>query len=149
MGKVARSQEKAEQIWKDYENGRAYQSLLGLDRIIPLCVDFYEGRQWGKIKKGTENFPRPVVNFIKMIVDNKRANLMSSPLRLVYKSDKPTKLTEKFNHFAEFWQKEAQIKYLDSEAIKAGCIKGTFIYHYYWEAGSRRSGRRCRCSRWP
>ena len=67
MGKVARSQEKAEQIWKDYENGRAYQSLLGLDRIIPLCVDFYEGRQWGKIKKGTENFPRPVVNFIKII----------------------------------------------------------------------------------
>lgn len=133
MGKITRSQEKAEQIWKEYENGRAYQSSLGLDRVVPLCVDFYEGRQWGKIKKGTENFPRPVVNFIKMIVDNKRANLMSSPLRLVYKSDKPTDLTEKFNHFAEFWQKEAQIKYLDSEAIKAGCIKGTFIYHYYWD----------------
>ena len=133
MGKITRSQEKAEQIWKDYENGRAYQTLLGLDRIIPLCVDFYEGRQWGKIKKGTENFPRPVVNFIKMIVDNKRANLMSSPLRIVYKSDKPTDLTEKFNHFAEFWQKEAQIKYLDSEAIKSGIIKGTYIYHYYWD----------------
>ncbi len=133
MGKITRSQEKAEQIWKDYENGRAYQSLLGLDRVVPLCVDFYEGRQWGKIKKGTENYPRPVVNFIKMIVDNKRANLMSSPLRIVYKSDKPTDLTDKFNHFAEFWQKEAQIKYLDSEAIKAGIIKGTYIYHYYWD----------------
>ena len=51
MGKITRSQEKAEQIWKEYENGRAYQSSLGLDRVVPLCVDFYEGRQWGKIKK--------------------------------------------------------------------------------------------------
>lgn len=133
MSKITCSQEKAESIWKDYENGRAYQSLLGLDRVVPLCVDFYEGRQWGKIKEGTENFPRPVVNFIKMIVDNKRANLMSSPLRIVYKSDNASDLTEKFNHFAEFWQKEAQIKYLDSEAIKAGIIKGTYIYHYYWD----------------
>lgn len=133
MGKTTRSQEQAASIWKEYENGRAYQASLGLDRIIPLCVDFYEGRQWGKIKKGTENFPRPVVNFIKMIVDNKRANLMSSPLRILYKSDKPTEMTEKFNHFAEFWQKEAQMKYLDTEAIKAGIIKGTYIYHYYWD----------------
>ncbi len=133
MGKISRSQERAESIWKEYENGRAYQSLLGLDRVIPLCVDFYEGRQWGTIKKGTENFPRPIVNFVKMIVDNKRANLMSSPLRIVYKSDNPTDMTEKFNHFAEYWQKEAQIKYLDSEAIKQGIIKGTYVYHYYWD----------------
>lgn len=131
--KVARSLEEAEKIWKEYENGRAYQSMLGLDRVIPLSVDFYEGRQWGSIKKGTENFPRPVVNFVKMIVDNKRANLMSSPLRIVYKSDKPTELTEKFNHFAEYWQKEAQIKYLDAEAVKQGIIKGTYVYHYYWD----------------
>lgn len=133
MVKTTHSQEQAEKIWKEYENGRAYQATLGIDRVVPLCVDFYEGRQWGDVKEGTENFPRPVVNFIKMIVDNKRANLMSSPLRILYKSDKPTDLTEKFNHFAEFWQKEAQMKYLDSEAIKAGIIKGTYIYHYYWD----------------
>lgn len=130
---MAHTQEMAEKIWKEYENGRAYQSLLGLDRVIPLCVDFYEGRQWGEVKKGTENFPRPMVNFISMICNNKRANLMSSPLRIVYKSDNPTDMTEKFNHFAEYWQKEAQIKYLDSEAIKQGIIKGTYIYHYYWD----------------
>ncbi len=131
--KTTKMQEMAEKIWKEYENGRAYQAMLGLDRIIPLCVDFYEGRQWGKIKKGTENFPRPVVNFIKMIVDNKRANLMSSPLKIIYKSDTPNEMTEKFNHFAEYWQKEAQIKYLDAEAVKQGIIKGTYIYHYYWD----------------
>ena len=125
--------EQASQIWKDYENGRAYQSMLGLDKVIPLCVDFYEGKQWGKIKPGTENYPRPVVNFIKMIVDNKRANLMSSPLRIVYKSSNPNNGTDNFNNFAEFWQKEAQIKYIDSEAIKAGIIKGTYVYHYYWD----------------
>lgn len=133
MGKTTQSQEHASQIWKDYENGRAYQAMLGLDRVIPLCVDFYEGRQWGKIKPLTENYPRPVVNFIKMIVDNKRANLMSSPLRILYKSDKPNSATDKFNNFAEYWQKEAQMKYIDTEAIKAGIIKGTFIYHYYWD----------------
>ena len=127
------SVEQAEKIWKEYENGRAYQSMLGLDAIVPLCVDFYEGRQWGKIKKGTEQFPRPMVNFIKMIVDNKRANLLSSPFKIVYKSDNPTELTERFNHFAEYWQKEAGIKYLDSEAIKQGIIKGTYAYHYYWD----------------
>lgn len=133
MGKTMQAQEQAAQIWKDYENGRAYQATLGLDRIIPLCVDFYEGRQWGQIKKGTENYPRPVVNFIKMIVDNKRANLMSSPLKILYKSDNPNTATDKFNNFAEYWQKEAQMTYIDTEAIKAGIIKGTYVYHYYWD----------------
>ena len=125
--------EKAEKIWKDYQNGRAYQSLLGLDKVIPLSVDFYEGRQWGKVKEGTENFPRPMENFIKMIVDNKRANLLSSPYRIIYKSDNPTALTDRFNNFADFWQKDARIKYIDSEAVKQGIIKGTAIYHYYWD----------------
>lgn len=124
----------ATEIWEQYQKGRAYQSTLGLDVVIPLCVDFYEGRQWGKVKKGTENFPRPMVNFVKMIVDNKRANLMSSPLRIVYKSDNKEIDTEKFNHFAEYWQKEARIKSLDSNAIKDGIIKGTYIYHYYWDS---------------
>ena len=125
--------EQAEKIWKEYENGKAYQSLIGLEKLVPLCVDFYEGKQWGSAKKGTENFPRPVVNFIRMIADNKRANLMSRPLRIVYKSANPTPLTDRFNHFAEFWQKEAGMKYVDSEAIKNGTIKGTYIYHYYWD----------------
>lgn len=134
MSKITRSQETAEAIWKEYEHGRSYQATLGLDRLIPLCVDFYEGRQWGKVEKGTENFPRPMVNFVKMIVDNKRANLMSSPLKILYKSDNPTAETDKFNNFAEYWQKEAQIKYIDSEAIKQGIIKGTYVYHYYWDS---------------
>lgn len=125
--------EKAEKIWQDYQNGRAYQATLGLDKVIPLAVDFYEGRQWGKVKEGTENYPRPMVNFIKMIVDNKRANLLSSPYRIIFKSDNPTPLTDKFNNFAEFWQKDARIKYIDSEAVKQGIIKGTYIYHYYWD----------------
>ncbi len=124
----------AAEIWEQYEKGRAYQSTLGLDVVVPLCVDFYEGRQWGKVKKGTENFPRPMVNFIKMIVDNKRANLMSSPLRIIYKTDNKSIDTEKFNHFAEFWQKEAMMKSLDSNAIKDGIIKGTYVYHYYWDS---------------
>ena len=133
MARLSQSQDKASAIWKEYENGRAYQTMLGLDRLIPLCVDFYEGKQWGSVKKGTETFPRPMVNFIKMIVDNKRANLMSAPLKILYKSDTPNDLTERFNHFAEYWQKEARMKYLDSEAIKQGIIKGTYVYHYFWD----------------
>lgn len=125
--------EKAVETWKEYENGRAYQALIGLDKVIPLAVDFYEGRQWGKVNKGTENFPRPMVNFIRMIVDNKRANLLSSPYRIIFKSDNPTPLTDKFNNFADFWQKDARMKYIDSEAVKQGIIKGTYIYHYYWD----------------
>jgi hypothetical protein len=133
MARLTQSQEMASAIWKEYEHGRAYQSTIGIDKLIPLCVDYYEGRQWGSVKKGTENFPRPVVNFIRMIVDNKRANLMSSPLKILYKSDNANPKTEMFNQFAEYWQKEARIKYLDSEAIKQGIIKGTYVYHYYWD----------------
>jgi hypothetical protein len=125
--------EQAEKIWEQYQNGKAYQATIGLDSVIPLCVDFYEGRQWGKVQKDTENFPRPIVNFVKMIVDNKRANLMSSPLKIVYKSSNPNSRYDEFNNFAEYWQKEAQMKYLDSNAIKDGIIKGSYVYHYYWD----------------
>lgn len=127
------NEELAIEIWKQYESGKAYLSAIGLTNIIPLCVDFYEGRQWSTPKKGTEHFPRPMVNFVKMIADNRRANLMSSPLKIVYKSDNESIETEKFNHFAEYWQKEAMIKSLDSEAIKDGIIKGTYVYHYFWD----------------
>ena len=40
-------------IWQEYKDGKNYLRSMGLDTTIPMCVDFYEGRHWGKISEKT------------------------------------------------------------------------------------------------
>lgn len=124
-------------LWEDWRKCQAYQSTLGLSEGIPKYVRFYEGRQWPPPTENTKNLPRPVVNLIKMIVRNKKSALLSSPIRIVYQSEEERDEVEKFNRFAEYIQREMGQEALDKAAIHDGVIKGTYVYHYYWDAEAR------------
>ena len=136
-------------LWRDYENGLSYQSSSGMAKNIPQFVNFYEGRQWAAPTKNTKNMPRPVINIIKMICRNKRSAILSTPVRIVYKSDNPTANVEKFNDFADYIQKEYGQDMLDKRAIDDSVKKGSYFYHYYWDSeavgkeGNREGGLRC------
>ena len=127
--------EQASNIWKMYENGIDYQNRSGLSKTIPQCVKFYEGKQWADATENTKNFPRPVVNLTKMICRNKKAGILSNDTAIIYACDDAS-VAKKFTDFGTYITKELNQKKLDRKAINDGCVKGTYVYHYYWDSNA-------------
>lgn len=123
-----------EQLNNWYKDARSYQKSLGLDRIMPECVKFYEGDQWPAATEDTKHFPRPVVNIVEMICNNKKSQILSSPIKLVYKSKLDGVNVDKFNRFAEYQQKRLRQAELNNKAVLDGIIKGPYCYYYYWDS---------------
>lgn len=136
-------------LWNDYQNGLNFQSSTGLSKNLPTFVKFYEGNQWAKPTENTATMPRPVVNIIKMICRNKKAAILSTPVKIIYQSEHIGADVDRFNHFAEYIQKELGQEALDKKAIDNGVKKGSYFYHYYWDAeaigknGIKEGGLRC------
>ena len=122
-----------EQLNDWYKDAVAYQTGLGLTTSIPQCVKFYEGNQWEAPTKATKYFPRPVVNIVEMNCNNKKSQVLSSPVKIVYKSEDNAANVEKFNRFAEYQQARLRQKELDNKAILDGVVKGSYCYYYYWD----------------
>ena len=127
------------QLWKDYQNGKSYQSALSLPRIIDENIRFYQGDQWAPTTDATAHLPRPVINLVKMIARSKKAAILSTPVRLVYTADNDTLAGKEFTDFAYFIQKEMRQDELDNKAVKDGLLKGSYFYHYYWDKNARGS----------
>ena len=118
-------------LWKLYEEGLDYQSRTGLRVNIPKFVDFYEGRQWPQPTESTKNLPRPVVNIVKMICRNKKSSILSTPVRILYKTYSEGTDIDKLNSFVESIEKELDQEGLDRLALDDGVKKGSYFYHYY------------------
>ena len=120
-------------LWSLYQEGIDYQNRTGIRESIPKNVDFYEGRQWPAPTESTKNLPRPVVNIVKMICTSKKSSILSTPVRIIYKSYTAGTDLEKLNSFADYIQKELNQEGLDKLAIDDGIKKGSYFYHYYWD----------------
>ena len=131
------SSENVTNLWKLYRKGIDYQNSIGLRTQIPKFVKFFEGKQWPDATKNTKNLPRPVVNIVKLICRIKKAALLSTPVRLVYKSDSVTADVKAFNRFAEYIQKEMKLDQLDKDSVDDSVKKGSFFQHFYWDAQAR------------
>lgn len=125
--------EQAARIKKCFDEGVEYQQGMRFTTAFPQYVNFYEGRQWPKVVKGTENMPRPVLNFTKMICRAKKSAILSVPGKIVYRAEDDSPEVQKFNHFAAYIQKEMRQEALDSEAIHHATVKGSYCYHYFWD----------------
>jgi len=121
-------------IWKQYQKGLEYQSRIGLRENLPKYVDFYEGRQWPASTENTKNLPRPVINIVKMICRNKKSALLSVIPRLVFRADNKSADAKLFTEFADYIQREMRQRQHDKQAVADGVIKGSYFYHYYWDA---------------
>ena len=131
------SENETTALWEDYQNARSYQAATGLTTKIPLFRRFYEGDQWPKYSDKTKNMPRPVVNFVKMICRNKKAMILSTPVRIIYEAEREDASVERFNRFSEYIQKEIGQERIDKAAIDDGVQTGTYVFHYYWDAEAR------------
>ena len=125
-----------------YTKAHRGQLASGLRDKIPLCVDFYEGKQWPLPTENTKNLPRPVVNIVKMICRSKKGAILSTPVKIQYKSFCPKTDMERFNSFARSVMKELGQDDLDRLGIDDAIKKGSYFYHYYWDkdAFSKESG---------
>ncbi|MBO5110604.1 MAG: hypothetical protein J6D21_07800 [Clostridia bacterium] len=121
-------------LWKLYENGRGYLSAMGLSTKLPLFNRFYEGDQWPAQNRQTRGLPRPVVNFVKMIVRNKKAVILMAKAKNCYKAELSDVDIQPLNDFSDYIVKEMGLAEIDREAVQQACIEGTYIYHFYWDA---------------
>ena len=120
-------------LWKLYENGRGYLSAMRLSTKIPLYNRFYEGDQWPAPTRATRSLPRPVVNFVKMIVRNKKAVILMAKAKTCYKAELSDVDLQPLNEFTDYITKEMGMEELDREAVQQACVEGTYIYHFYWD----------------
>ncbi len=119
-------------IWERYENSRSYLDLIGLSSIIPRNVQYYEGNQWPAATERTKSFPRPVINICKYVTRNKKAGILSTPVKIMFNAEDSTD-TSLINKWHEYIEKELRMREVDSRAIEDGGKKGTYVYHYYWD----------------
>lgn len=124
-------------LWRDYENGIAYQATSKLSTRLPQYVKFFEGDQWPAPTPATRNMPRPVVNIVKMICRNKKSAILATPYRIVYKSDNKQADVKRFNDFSDYITKEYGQERLDRRAVYDGVKKGSYFFHYYWDADAK------------
>ena len=136
-GYVEENGERMTLLWRDYQRGLDYQHASGLYKKLPEYVRFYEGNQWPAPTENTKNLPRPVVNMVKMICRNKISAILSARVRLVYAATRREVDMEAFNRFSDYIVKEIGQEALDKQAVHDGIVKGTYIYHYYWDAEAR------------
>ena len=127
-------EEKVCELWQMYRQGASYMRALHLPETVRQNVRFYEGDQWAPPTQATKNMPRPVVNMVKFVCRNKRAKLVLTPVKLLYKCESNPALGERFTRFADFMLREMHMKEMDSRAIKDGLLKGSYCYHFYWDA---------------
>lgn len=127
---------RAAETWKQYEDGKLFQSSIKLDPTIRQNIDFYEGRQW-KVTERTKGMPRPVTNIVKMIADNKMSAMNNKPCRILYEADSADKDSIEFTQFSDYQLKEMGAETIFREAIRNGCIKGTYLFHVYWDAQAK------------
>ena len=120
-------------IWEEYKDCIAYRKTIGLDEEITQNRDFYEGRHWGKVEKGTEDMPRPMFNMVEKIVDNKVSGIASTPLRIVFSSNQNQELARKLNDFNEFEEKAMNLPQMFEEAITDAAVESAAILHFYWD----------------
>lgn len=134
-------EELAKQIWNEWQQGLEYQRKIKLKETCEQCVDFLEGKQWAQPTEKTKNFPRPVINIIEYIVNGKKSNILSSKISTIYKpliyseeeGKKASEGAAAFTNFAMHIRKEIKQEDLDNQAILDGLVKGTYIYHYFWD----------------
>ncbi len=129
-------------LWKRYENGLNYFKNSGLEKEWEEAENFYEGRHWPQATERTKNMPRPIVNLCSMIADNKKASILSSNPKMIFRTSEvyidSVNIAEegasKFSKFTEGLLKELKQTDLDDLAQESATQLGTYIYHYYWDS---------------
>ena len=127
-------------LWKRYQDALNYTKRMGLESMWEECENFAEGKHWPAPTPRTRNMPRPVINLCSMIAENKKSNILSSKIKIIYRPsevffnlEKATKGAEIFTKFAENVAKELRQEDIDDEVQDEATQLGFYAIHYYWD----------------
>ncbi|MDD2954944.1 MAG: hypothetical protein PHD67_01370 [Oscillospiraceae bacterium] len=141
--------EETTQMWREYQEGLAYQRETGLAGKLPEYERFKQGDQWPPPSRRTANLPRPVFNIINFFIRTKRANVLNQTVKMVYSPaqcagkeeyDRAVQGARDFTDFAQCLWNELDQDELNENFIDDCATGGTGILHYYWDSGVKGGG---------
>ena len=128
-------------LWKRYQDSLAYTKRMKLKNIWDECENFVEGKHWPLATARTRDLPRPVINLCNLIADNKKAGILSTKVKLVYRPaqvffdlEKADEGADLFTKFVEIALKDLKQDDLDDKAQDDATQLGSYAYHYFWDS---------------
>ena len=124
----------AQNVWAAYENSCSYMDSIGMRSQIQKNIDFYEGRQWPKPTKDTLGMPRPVIDITSFTVDNKRANISGTPVKITFTSTDEDK-AKTLNQYTEYWCRRVKFKNKLKKAVCRAEVDCGACFHVFYQGG--------------
>ena len=67
-------------VWRDYEKGMSFNSMLRLNETVETNENFFIGKQWEGVE--ANGLPTPVFNFLKRVVLFTIASITANNLKM-------------------------------------------------------------------
>lgn len=116
--------------WKLYELGLDYNMQIGYKNNCDKNERFYAGDQWHGVKAG--NLPTPVFNLYRRITDYIISYILSSPVKISYRSENAEAADTLTKIAADRWDKLKMNDILRDLLLDAA-ISGDMATHTYWD----------------
>ena len=136
---------KPGEIYQEYMNDIDYKTTMGFAKDWPEFTRFIEGDQWPAPTEATKYLPRPVINICDQTVENKRSNILSQQLKMVFRPKEipadmvddemgPEEIAQDFTDMAENTWYDIDQNTLTEEQVNDAIAIGNGILHYYYDA---------------
>jgi hypothetical protein len=129
-------------VWAEYRRGLDYQTKMGFITKWPEQIRFIEGNQWPPPTEKTKYMPRPVINQLDFIIENKQSNILGQSLKMVFSPEELPEDAdaEELNKAADDMTDASQNTWndIDQDTLNEDCVNdvlsvGTGIFHYYYD----------------
>ena len=134
-------EKKTTSIFDKFKKCLDYQVGKGLQKKWIELVDFVEGNQWAPATEKTKYMPRPVINQCDFIIENKKSNILSQNLKMVFnpaeldadKADELIKAADEYTNAAESTWYDIDQNTLNEKVVDDVLVLGTGVFHYYFD----------------
>ena len=140
---VSKPKTDALSIWSEFQTqGINYQERMGFTTTWPEFTRFVEGKQWPAPTEKTKYMPRPVINQCDFIVENKKSNILSQTLKMLYSPEESPEdvdnevaiqAAENFTDASTTTWHDLDQDTLNEDCVDDVLVLGTGIYHYYFD----------------
>lgn len=134
----------AEDIWNLYQTGIEFKSSVGLYDTVTKNERFFAGDQWSGVN--APDLPKPVINFIKRICQQKVAMVSANPVKVCFsapdfadlqKKQKSEKIisdsdAQLLNAVFEADWERMKMDCMNIDGLLDACISGDYILYNYW-----------------
>jgi hypothetical protein len=134
-----------EEIWAHYQAGIDFKNGIDLYETVARNERFFAGDQW--VGVAAPDLPKPVVNFIKRVCQQRIAEVKASPVKISFcaidfpksavkgetietATDSDTQLLNAI--FEADWDR-LKMDYVNLDGLQDACISGDYILYNYWD----------------